>query len=277
MDVRYATNPDDARSYGTEELRDRYLVTDLFVPGEVRLTYSHQDRVILGGAMPIADLPLSLPVDDAVRTEYFCQRRELAVFCVDGAAAVTVDGVEYVLTGRDLLYIGRGSEQVSFAARDGLRAPKLYLCSAPAHQTHPTVLVRADQVQPINLGTEKGANRRRLHRYIDGTLVTSCQLMMGFTEILPGSVWNTMPCHTHARRTECYLYFDLAESARVVHLMGRPEETRHLIVGNEQAVISPAWSVHSGVGTSDYSFVWCMAGENYSFEDMDHVDMADLR
>ncbi|APU16248.1 MULTISPECIES: 5-dehydro-4-deoxy-D-glucuronate isomerase [Actinoalloteichus] len=276
MDVRYATNPDDARSYGTAELRSRYLVEDMFVPGELRLTYSHQDRVVLGGAMP-AERPLALGVDDAVRTDYFCERRELAVFCIAGEATVTVDGVVHDLAGRDLLYIGRGSRQISLAARAGGEPPRLYLFSTPAHETHPTVLVRADQVTPVDLGTAEEANRRRLRRYVDGTLVTSCQLMMGFTEILPGSVWNTMPCHTHVRRTECYLYFDLDESARIVHLMGRPTETRHLVVANEQAVISPSWSVHSGVGTASYSFVWAMAGENYRFEDMDHVDMAELR
>ncbi|PSK98471.1 4-deoxy-L-threo-5-hexulose uronate isomerase [Murinocardiopsis flavida] len=276
MDIRYATNPEDARGYDTEELRRRYLLDAVFVPGEIRLTYSHQDRVVLGGAMPLG-AELTLDPDDALRTDHFCERRELAVFCVGGRGTVRVDGAVYELDRADLLYVGRGSRDVAFGSADPAAPARLYLFSTPAHQSHPTTVVREGDVAPVELGTPDGANVRTLRRYVDGTLVRSCQLMMGYTTLAPGSVWNTMPAHTHVRRTECYLYFDLPPEARVIHLMGELDRTRHLVMRNEQAVISPSWSVHSGAGTADYSFVWAMAGENYDFTDMDHVAMDELR
>ncbi len=276
MDVRYSTNPAEARGYDTAQLRRHYLVEDVFVSGELRLTYSHEDRVVLGGAMPGAE-PLRLEPDDALRTDHFCERRELAAFCVGGRGAVTVDGTGFKLSRGDLVYVGRGARDVVFTSEDDNDPARFYLASAPAHRDLPTVLVRGEDVQPIALGAPESANERVLRRYIDGTLVQSCQLMMGWTELAPGSVWNTMPAHTHVRRTECYFYFDLDEDARLVHLLGEPGETRHLIVRNEQAVISPSWSVHSGAATGSYSFLWFMAGENYRFDDMDHIAMADLR
>jgi 4-deoxy-L-threo-5-hexosulose-uronate ketol-isomerase len=276
VDVRYSTNPAEARGYDTAQLRRHYLVEDVFVSGEIRLTYSHEDRVVLGGAMPGAE-PLRLEPDDALRTDHFCERRELAAFCVGGRGAVTVDGTGFKLSRGDLVYIGRGSRDVIFESVDEDDPARFYLASAPAHRDLPTTLVRGDDVQPIALGAAESANERVIRRYIDGTLVQSCQLMMGWTELAPGSVWNTMPAHTHLRRTECYFYFDLDDDARLVHLLGEPGETRHLIVRNEQAVISPSWSVHSGAATGSYSFIWFMAGENYRFDDMDHIAMADLR
>lgn len=276
MDIRYATNPEDARGYDTEELRRRYLVDDVFVPGEVRLTYSHQDRVVLGGAVPL-DAELPLEPDDALRTEYFLERRELAVFCVGGRGRVRVDGAVHELDRADLLYVGRGARDVVFGSADPADPARLYLFSTPAHQGHPTTVVREGDVEPVALGSPADANERTLRRYVDGTLAQSSQLMMGYTTLASGSVWNTMPAHTHVRRTECYLYFDLPPEARIIHLMGEPDQTRHLVMRNEQAVISPSWSVHSGAGTSAYSFVWAMAGENYSFTDMDHVAMDELR
>lgn len=278
MDVRYSTNPAEARGYDTAQLRRHYLVEDVFVPGALRLTYSHEDRVVLGGAMPGAE-PLRLEPDDALRTDHFCERRELAAFCVNGRGAVNVDGIGYQLGRGDLVYVGRGARDVSFVSEDPGNddSARFYLASAPAHRELPTTLIKAGDVTPIELGATESANARTIRRYIDGTLVQSCQLMMGWTQLAPGSVWNTMPAHTHLRRTECYFYFDLDEDARLVHILGEPDETRHLIVRNEQAVISPSWSVHSGAATGSYSFIWFMAGENYRFDDMDHIAMADLR
>jgi 4-deoxy-L-threo-5-hexosulose-uronate ketol-isomerase len=277
VDVRYSTNPAEARGYDTAQLRRHYLVEDVFVPGALRLTYSHEDRVVLGGAMPGAE-PLRLEPDDALRTDHFCERRELAAFCVNGRGAVNVDGIGYQLGRGDLVYVGRGARDVSFVSEDpGHDGARFYLASAPAHRELPTTLIKAGDVTPIELGATESANARTIRRYIDGTLVQSCQLMMGWTQLAPGSVWNTMPAHTHLRRTECYFYFDLDEDARLVHILGEPDETRHLIVRNEQAVISPSWSVHSGAATGSYSFIWFMAGENHRFVDMDHIAMADLR
>jgi 4-deoxy-L-threo-5-hexosulose-uronate ketol-isomerase len=276
VDVRYSTDPGAARNYDTEALRRHYLVEDVFVDGELRLTYSHEDRVVLGGAMPGA-APLYLTPDDALRTDYFCERRELAAFCVRGRGLVEVDGMRHEVGPGDLVYIGRGSKTVGFASADPAEPARLYLASAPAHRALPTALIRAADVPPVELGSGAGANSRRLRRYLGATPVESCQLMMGWTQLDAGSVWNTMPCHTHTRRTECYFYFDLNENARLVHLLGEPDETRHLIVRNEQAVISPSWSVHTGAGTASYSFIWFMAGENHLFDDMDLIPMAGLR
>ena len=276
VDVRYSTDPVAARDFGTDQLRRHYLVEDVFAHGELRLTYSHDDRVVLGGAVPGTE-PLPLTAGDALRTGYFCERRELAAFCVGGRGLVEVDGTVHEASRGDLVYIGRGSKTVSFASTDPADPVRLYLASAPAHRELPTALIKAADVPPVELGSPAEANARTLRRYLDGTLVDSCQLMMGWTQLAAGSVWNTMPCHTHTRRTECYFYFDLDAGARVVHLLGEPHETRHLIVRNEQAVISPGWSVHTGAGTAGYSFVWFMAGENYLFEDMDMIAMADLR
>ncbi|GAB3875773.1 5-dehydro-4-deoxy-D-glucuronate isomerase [Kibdelosporangium lantanae] len=248
----------------------------MFVTGEVRLTYSHEDRVVLGGAVPGAE-PLRLESTDALRTDHFCERRELAAFCVGGRGAVTVDGTPHELSRGDLLYVGRGSRDVVFSSADPADPARFYLASTAAHREYPTTLVRAQDVAPIELGAAESANERTIRRYIDGTLVRSCQLLLGWTRLAKGSVWNTMPAHTHVRRTECYFYFDLDEDARLVHLLGEPAETRHVIVRNEQAVISPSWSIHSGAATGSYSFIWFMAGENYRYDDMDHVAMADLR
>lgn len=272
MDVRYATDPGAARRYGTAELRQRFLVEDVFVSGEIRLTYSHEDRMVLGGAVPGTE-PLPLGCDEALRAEYFCERRELAVFCVGGRGQVEVDGVWHEVRRGDLVYIGRGTKSVAFASLSEQEPARLYLASTPAHRELPTSLVRADDVEPIDLGSAHTANSRVLRRY----LVETCQLMLGWTQLDAGSVWNTMPCHTHERRTECYFYFDLDEDALLVHLLGEPDETRHLIVRNEQAVISPGWSVHTGAGTASYSFLWFMAGENAVYEDLDPIPMAELR
>ncbi|MHA7134835.1 5-dehydro-4-deoxy-D-glucuronate isomerase [Oerskovia turbata] len=279
MEQRYATSPEQTTTATTEELRDRFLVEDLFVPGQVNVVYTHHDRIVVGGAMP-GDSPLPLPTYDAIRSEYFCERRELGIVNVGGVGSVTTDGEVHVLPKGACLYVGRGVREVVFAnGGDGgdEGSAAFYLFSAPAHTSHPTVLTLPGQGTVRELGDQVTSNRRTLNQYVHENGVKSCQIVMGVTQLHPGSMWNTMPAHTHDRRTECYLYFDVPEDARVVHLLGRPTQTRHLVVADREAVISPSWSVHSGVGTAAYSFVWAMAGENQAFDDMDGFPVATMR
>jgi 4-deoxy-L-threo-5-hexosulose-uronate ketol-isomerase len=280
MEQRYATNPSELPLFGTEELRKRYLIEEVFVPGEVRVVYTHQDRIVLGGAVP-AGGHLPLPAFDELRSPYFLANREMGIINVGGTGTVNADGETYTLPKGACLYIGRGTRDIAFAdlpADDSSTSgAQFYLFSAPAHSTCPTELVLPGEGTVRELGDQLTSNRRTLTQYIHENGVRSCQIMMGVTELHPGSMWNTMPAHTHDRRTECYLYFDLPEDARVIHIMGEPTETRHLVIADRQAVISPSWSVHSGVGTAAYSFVWAMAGENKSFDDMDPVPPTSLR
>ena len=283
MDKRYATTPDQLPSFDTEALRQRYLVEELFVPGEVTAVYTHHDRIVLGGAVP-AGGRLPLPTFDELRAEYFLANRELGIVNVGGTGTVTADGEEHTLPQGACLYVGRGTRDVVFAdatdathpGGDGAGA-QFYLFSAPAHATLPTQLVLKGEGTVRELGDQLTSNRRTLNQYIHADGIRSCQIMMGVTELHPGSMWNTMPAHTHDRRTECYLYFDIPADARVIHLLGEPTETRHLVISDRQAVISPSWSVHSGVGTAAYSFVWAMAGENQSFDDMDPAPVTAMR
>jgi len=277
MDQRYATNPQQLTSFDTEQLRAQYLVEDLFVPGRITATYTHHDRVVIGGAAPVGE-PLPLPTFDELRAEYFLANRELGIVNVGGAGTVTADGETFSLPNGACLYIGRGTRSVVFAdAGEQDPGAQFYLFSAPAHTTYPTQLVLRGEGNALELGDQLTSNRRTLNQYIHPKGIRSCQVMMGVTELHPGSMWNTMPAHTHNRRTECYLYFDVAPDARVIHLLGEPSETRHLVVADRQAVISPSWSIHSGVGTAAYSFVWAMAGENQSFDDMDAAPVVTLR
>lgn len=271
MQNRYACAPEHVKTMDTTELRERFLIEDLFQPGEVSLVYSHQDRIIVGGAVP-TDGPLTLPVPAELRATNFCDRRELGIVNVGADADVTVDGTTYTIQNKGCLYVGRGAGAITFAAPG-----RFYLFSAPAHTSYPTVLVQPGEGDQRHLGEAATSNVRTLNRYIHPDGIRSAQISMGVTQLAEGSMWNTMPAHTHDRRMEAYLYFDVADDARVVHLMGQPEETRHLIVGNEQAVISPSWSMHSGVGTRAYTFVWAMAGENQDFDDMDHRTITQLR
>ncbi|MGJ7907505.1 5-dehydro-4-deoxy-D-glucuronate isomerase [Actinopolyspora sp. H202] len=273
VEIRHPTHPDQLAGFDTEEIRSHYLVADLFAPGEVRTVYTHQDRMVLGGAVPRPGSALELTAEPPLRSEYFCERRELGVLAL-GSGSVTVDGETHELGHRDCVYIGRGTRSVSFGSDEGAR---FYLVSAPAHTEYPTRVARHAETTPAELGDQSTANVRRLRKYVHPDGIRSCQLVMGITELAEGSVWNTMPCHTHDRRTECYLYVDLPPEHRVIHLLGRPDETRNMIVRNEQAVISPSWSVHSGAGTHSYGFVWAMAGENQDFGDMDHVAIDELR
>lgn len=279
MEQRYATSPDQVPGLDTAGLRSRYLVPDLFVAGEVRSVLTHHDRMVLAGAVP-TDAPLDLVGAPEIRSEQFFARREAGIVNVGGPGTITVDGTAYDAGHGSCLYVGRGAEKVTFASTDagGEAGPaRFYVASAPAHTAYPTTFVAAGEGTVRELGDPLTSNRRTLTQYVHEDGVRSCQIVMGVTQLHPGSMWNTMPAHTHDRRTEAYLYFDLPADARVVHLMGLPDETRHLLVGNQEAVISPSWSVHSGVGTASYSFVWAMAGENQSFDDMDGHPITDMR
>jgi 4-deoxy-L-threo-5-hexosulose-uronate ketol-isomerase len=271
MDQRYATNPVQIPGMTTEGLRNAYLLPEVFAPGEVRLTYTHHDRIVLGGAAPLG-APLPLPNDPEIRSDYFLEHREAGIVNVGAEGAVIADGVEYLLVSGACLYLGRGIREVAFSG-DGAQ---FYLFSAPAHTAYPAALVNPGEGTVRELGDQITSNRRTLNQYIHESGVRSCQVVMGVTTLHPGSMWNTMPAHTHDRRTECYLYFDLPEDARVIHLLGEREQTRHLVVADRQAIISPSWSLHSGVGTAAYSFVWAMAGENQAFDDMDPAPVTAL-
>jgi 4-deoxy-L-threo-5-hexosulose-uronate ketol-isomerase len=279
MEQRYATSPEHIPGIDTDELRRRYLVQDLFVADQTNAVYTHHDRAVLFGAYP-ATGPVTLGTFPEIRSEFFFEHREAGIVNVGGAGTVTVDGTEYPLEHASCLYIGRGAVDVTFASTDprGEAGPaRFYGVSAPAHTAYPTTLIEAGTGNIRELGDALTSNRRTLNQYIHENGVRSCQVVMGVTTLHPGSMWNTMPAHTHDRRTEVYLYFDLPADARVIHLMGTPDETRHLVVANEQATISPSWSVHSGVGSASYSFVWAMAGENQSFDDMDGFAIAEMR
>jgi 4-deoxy-L-threo-5-hexosulose-uronate ketol-isomerase len=267
MEVRHATAPDQIPGSTTDWLRSRFLVEDLFAPGEARLVYSHEDRIVVGGALGRA----VLPNPDPLRAGHFLERRELgAVNVGDGPGTVTVDGTPYELGPKECLYVGRGSREVAF---DGA----FYLVSTPAHADHPTALSTLADAEPVRLGGPEGSNDRTIYKHVHAKGLQSCQLVLGVTVLEPGSMWNTMPCHTHERRTEVYFYFGLPAGQRVIHLMGRPDETRNLVVADRQAVISPPWSVHCGFGTHAYSFVWAMGGENQAYDDMEPVAIGELR
>lgn len=276
IDIRQASHPEAVRRYDTAELRRHFLIETLFVAGEVSLTYSHVDRVIVGGAMPTAG-SLVLPTPKAVGTNAFLARRELGIVNIGGAGRVTVGGEAHALGHRDALYVGKGAGEVSFASDDAANPAKFYLVSTPAHQAHPTRRITAADAKAIALGEQATANKRVIRQYIIPGVCDSCQLVLGLTQLEEGSNWNTMPSHVHDRRCEVYLYFDLADDARVFHLMGEPQETRHLVVADGQAIISPGWSIHSGVGTRSYSFIWAMGGDNQDYTDMDAVPASALR
>jgi len=263
------------RTMTTEELRRTFLVTDLFQPGLIALTYIDLDRTIVGSAVPL-DQPLALPTYNALKADYFTERRELGILNIGGAGSVTVNGTTHTLGKLDALYIGRGNSEIAFASADPAHPAEFYLLSYPAHAVWPTQLILAAAQPTSTLGAQETANLRHITRLIHLEGARSCQLVMGFTRLAPGSVWNTMPPHTHMRRSEVYLYFDIEPEQRVVHLMGPPKETRSLIVANKQIAISPGWSIHAGVGTKNYSFCWGMGGENQVYTDMDPVSVAEL-
>jgi 4-deoxy-L-threo-5-hexosulose-uronate ketol-isomerase len=273
--MRYLPTAESTRRLTTDELRAHFLVTGLFVPDTVQLQLVDLDRVVLGGVMP-GRAPIALPNPPALRAEYFCERRELGVLNIGGAGIVTVDGVAHQVDAHSVLYVSRGSRAVEFASTGEVPA-RFYLVSYPAHAEHPTRLMRPDDADVLELGAESSANRRRVRRYIHAGGAKSCQLVMGVTTLEPGSVWNTMPAHTHERRSEVYLYFNVAPDAMVVHLMGEPTETRSLIARDGDVALSPGWSVHAGCGTQAYAFCWAMGGENQDYADMQMVGMETIR
>jgi 4-deoxy-L-threo-5-hexosulose-uronate ketol-isomerase len=272
------TVPDAVRTarMTTDELRASFLVQGLFVPGAVNLRRIDLDRLVLGGAVP-TDTALTLAAPADLLATFFCERRELGVLNIGGSGTVAVDGTAYALDNRDLVYVSRGSRDVVFSSDEAANPARFYLVSYPAHANHPTTLVKATSVQSGELGSMEQANRRRVSRYVHSAGVQSAQLVVGMTALEPGSVWNTMPAHTHDRRTEIYLYFDVPENAVVFHQMGEPTETRHLIVRDGEVALSPAWSIHAGCGTSSYAFCWAMGGENQDYADMQVVDATSLR
>lgn len=276
MEYRYANHPEDSKKYTTEELRKHYLVEEIFVNDEIKLTYSHVDRIIFGGIKPV-NKELQLEAGSGMGVDYFLERRELGLINIGGPAIATIDGVEYELNKRDGLYVGKGNKEVKFKSLDPKNPAKLYLNSSPAHKEYKTVKIEIEKANPVKCGDGKNLNKRTIYQYVHPNVCESCQLLMGMTILEEGSSWNTMPCHTHERRMEVYFYFDMEEDTRVFHLMGEPTETRHLVIKKEQAVISPSWSIHSGVGTSNYTFIWGMCGENQTFTDMDEVKMDVLR
>ena len=275
MELRTAASPRDVKHYTTDRLREEFLVEDLFVKNEVKMVYSHIDRIIIGAAVPSKSL--SLDAGSELRAEYFLQRRELGVINIGGTGKIKIDGNEYILEYKDGMYIGMGSKEMEFISEDENNPAKFYFNSAPAHTTYPTVLIKPEDCVTVELGSLEEANHRVIRKYILPGQVESCQLVMGMTQLKPGSVWNTMPCHTHDRRMEVYLYFEVPENNFVMHYMGEATETRHIVARNEEIVISPSWSIHSGVGTKAYTFIWGMVGENQDFDDMDAVKMTDLR
>lgn len=277
IDVRQVHHPEAVRAFDTEALRRNFLVEDLFEEGRIRLTYSHVERFIIGGAVPLM-APLVLGSDKAtIGSPHFLDRRELGVFNIGGPGAITADGARFALGHRDAAYVAMGTTEVAFSSDDAADPARFYLLSTPAHARYETKVVKVADAKQMPLGDQATANKRTIFQMIHPDVVKSCQLVMGMTQLAEGNIWNTMPCHVHDRRSEVYLYFDLADDARVIHLMGAPDETRHIVVADGQAVISPPWSIHSGCGTRAYTFIWGMGGDNIDYTDMDMVPMAELR
>ncbi len=274
METRYAPNQEGFEFLNTEELRRNFLV-DLFCEGEITMVYSDVDRVIVGSAVP-TDRELALEAGKELAAEYFAERREIGVINIGGNGTILVDGTEYTMVKLDALYIGRGSRDIRFLSADASSPAKYYLISYPAHAEYPTTHAPLSQAEPLNLGSDAESNKRTIYKFIHPAGIKSCQLVMGCTLLAEGSVWNTMAAHTHERRSEVYMYFDLSEDAIVFHFVGKPEETRHIVLRNGQATISPSWSIHAGCGTANYAFVWAMGGENQDFGDMDGIPVPNM-
>jgi len=276
MEVRSASNPRDMKHYTTERLREEFLIQGLFTADNSKMVYSHIDRIITAGFMPVTK-ELTLEAGKELAADYFLQRREMGCINIGGKGVITVDGTEYVMEPRDGIYIGMGNKEVKFKSLDAACPAKFYVSSCPAHTTYPIVKIDISKAKKVPCGSVEDCNKRVINQYIHPEVMKSCQLSMGLTQLEPGSNWNTMPSHTHDRRMEVYMYLDMGENDAVFHMMGEPTETRHVIMHNEEAIISPSWSIHSGVGTKAYSFIWAMCGENQEFTDMDHIETKDLR
>ena len=280
MDIRYSCNQRDFKRYTTEETRDEFLITGLYKANEVVSVYSHVDRMVTMGCMPVNEvvsIDKGLDVWANFGTEYFLERREIGIFNLGGAGKIVADGVEYVLSYKDCLYITQGTKTVTFASDSPENPARFYMVSAPAHCAYETRLITIDEAAKRPLGELETCNKRVINQFIHPSVLKTCQLTMGMTALEPGSNWNTMPSHTHERRMEVYTYFEIPENQVVFHMMGEPTQTRHLVMQNFDAVISPSWSIHSGVGTSNYTFIWAMGGENQAFDDMDNINTTDLR
>ena len=275
-EVRYASSPKDVKTYDTQELRDEFLIDSLMKPDTIHFVYTHFDRYMAGSAVPTSS-PLKLEPIDELKSEFFLARRELGIINVGEQGTVSVDGEDYVLDHKEALYVGQGNKEVVFKSSSADTPAKFYLNSTPAHKAFPTKKIGKEDVEVIELGSPETANARTLRKYIVNSVVDVCQLQMGMTTLKSGSSWNTMPAHTHDRRMEVYFYFEVPEDQAVCHFMGQPQETRHIWMANDQAVISPPWSIHAGSGTSSYTFIWGMAGENLDYGDMDHCKINELR
>jgi len=276
FESRYSNHPNEVKKFDTKQLRDTFLIEEIFIKDEISLTYSHNDRIIAGGAYPVTK-ELALEATADIAAKYFLERRELGVINIGGDGYIILDGVKQVMNARDGIYVGLGVKDVVFGSIDAKNPAKFYINSTPAHKTYPTYHIPFEKSNPRPLGDPKLLNSRTIHQYIHPAVCKSCQLSMGLTVLNEGSGWNTMPCHTHDRRMEVYLYFNIPADNVVFHLMGQKDETRHLVVQNEQAVISPSWSIHSGMGTTNYAFIWGMAGENQDFDDMDFIKTTELK
>ncbi|MDB5231819.1 MAG: 5-dehydro-4-deoxy-D-glucuronate isomerase [Chitinophagaceae bacterium] len=276
MEVRFQNSPHETRQMTTEQLRSNFLVQELMVDDKVNLVYSHYDRVIIGGAKPVQEA-LVLVADDELKANYFLERREIGIINVGGNGKVTADGTDYALSKLECLYAGKGVKEIIFTSDDPAAPAAFFLLSAPAHQTYPTTKYTKEQAAPVNLGEQLTSNKRTIYKYIHADGIKSCQLVMGLTVLNEGSVWNSVPPHTHTRRMEVYFYFDVPDTQRIFHFMGEPQETRHLVMQNHEAVISAPWSMHYGCGTSNYGFIWAMAGENQVFTDMDPVPVNEIK
>lgn len=280
MDIRYSANQRDFKRYTTEEMRGEFLIETLFVPDTVTAVYSHVDRMVTLGVMPVCEkVPVNKGIDVWKRfgTNFFLERREMGLFNLGGKGTVTVDGTVYELGYKDCLYITRGAKDVTFESTDSTAPAKFYMVSAPAHTSYETRLITIAEAAKKPMGSLETSNKRVINQFIHPDVLKTCQLSMGLTTLEPGSVWNTMPAHTHERRMEVYFYFEIPKDNVVFHMMGEGNQTRHIVMQNEQAVISPSWSIHSGVGTANYSFIWAMGGENLAFNDMDGIATTDLR
>lgn len=272
MQTRYVHGPADIRHFSTQQLRDEFLIENVFIKGVAALTYTHNDRMIFGGITP-TDKPLSITLSKELGVEYFLERREMGVINIGGDGVISINGAEEPMKKQDGYYIGKETHDIAFSSKNPENPAKFYCVSVPAHHKYPNVRIGIDKITPRHLGESRTLNERDIFQYIHPNICQSCQLQMGYTILCEGSGWNTMPAHTHERRMETYLYFDIANDGRVFHFMGTPDETKHLVMSEGQAVVSPSWSVHTGVGTANYSFIWAMCGENITYDDMDHVDM----
>lgn len=280
MDIRYSVNQRDVKRYTTEELRNEFLIQNLYQADEVVAVYSHIDRMVTLGCMPVNEtVSIEKGIDcwKNFGTNFFLERREIGIFNIGGAGSITADGVTYHLGYKDCLYITKGTKEVYFASDDGKNPAKFYMVSAPAHTSYETKLITIAEAAKRDLGDMAASNKRTINQFIHPDVLKTCQLSMGMTALEPGSVWNSMPCHTHERRMEIYMYFEVPENNVVMHFMGEPTQTRNIVMQNEEAVISPSWSIHCGAGTSNYTFIWAMGGENQAFDDMDNLKATELR